>query len=1546
MSNRYKKAVQKKKQERVDRKMKEYKKSTPSKSQKAYASGNYAESAKGGAYYIKQQRKEGKVAYGYQKDDLYTGGRKASNYKALKRGENPYETKYLAMPGRKVIPGKTYEDGYKSKDKRVQNTRFLTKEEKASFDNTGQLYHKNYRKAKKYLDTDTHEGGKFKDRYKTFDGNKLKLDGLATAKYNQKDGKHLQNIGHMVAGGFKDFVGDPLVDALKTGDAIASTVMHGGLGLVEDGFNTLSGQKKTNAFKTNLEDNARELGETGFGMSAGQALRNSMKRNNGGKELNSGDKALSFIAGSALDLSNPVDAVGAMFKVGSKGLKGAIKSIDDVRRGTTDLATGILPKGYNSIMEEARLDRAYREHTDGKVDLNVALDKVKNTPKPYDKSILDGDVLTGEQRRIDGRTLNKKRTQTIDGHIPSKLDDYLNTLDDSAKNNVDSNQVSFDDLPKIREQEAIDKANRELSTFSGRFKEYNNINPIKFQDDSGELGHLMSEILRYEKRPNKSKKNGLLNTKTMKLPKGKQEELVTALNDMLFDGKEVITKNTSYGYLREFAEKFKKSTPEEFINNIYPRLAESLTDPQHYAKGQYLAKHGGIGKFGEFKDSVAKLNKELDNPNLTPVERMMKVKELRNKEEMLRKRNKLASEIYKLEPEEFITKYGDEVSNNPLGIKDSDWKNDNQIKELVDSGQLDDLAKRTDTNVQETFVQSHAEISQRTNQDIQKQMWDIVSANVGNGKRYSYYKNIGDNLDIELKSLVSDLENATSELDFAKMKDINNKIKDANAKKVANDNTIKAMVKEFNNIKSLVNDDPISAQNIINELSGNVKNIIGDNRKIGKNIYEQYPELKTNGEGVKKVVSEQEYQAKEKLQRVRKKLGLGYVDYNKITVPDNIKSNYNALSKTKGVNTIFNNMKKLLDFEVNGSTLNETKDAYDVVRSEINNYIKKLDEIGIDRKIYFDDLKKHKMDAYKSKMDKFSERLGVKPINKEINANTNPLDELGIKINGRVPGKDMSPDDLQYQYLKLQGAKTIDELYDALDPSIAQRGDNIGGVNKQIDKPINHPDRLYMLEDGRKLDIRPKETPFEKFLSGDEKSQSTNRLNPSEIGELDPSQVERTPKELESLDRDNAIRERKRLKQSNPLDEIDEFANVDPETGEILSNPPKQIQQQVMEQISKQTGEPIDSPKSQNLYKKWLNTWKKGVTVYNPGWHVQNFFQNKGQNYLALGTDALKPQTDAKNVLRALNDKSHKNVNVNGMDAKELGNLAKELGVLDSFGDDVQMTNKLDKVIEKTGVTNIEPTARLNHWLKQMEKGMTPEQARDSVNKYLFDYNDMSEFEKKYIKNIDPFWAFHKNNARLMGQSALENNGRVNNIMRMERGLQQEVPEEQQQNEDSMWRDIQSQKTMTDDVSGAQYNYLYDQQMFPHMKNAIPTDQNSFEGKLNPLIQLGLRIARQEGKFGNELVGSDKTFAKDGFMDTMYEDAGFGNTTYTQNAKDAILSLNPILPTIANMVDKTLADKQKVNEEEMSQEVYEKRLLNEWIKQITGHKGQWYRNLQ
>ena len=338
------KQFQQNKVNRVEKSEAKYNKEKRSKSDEAYIKGDYKSSVSLRSYGVKKALAEGKKVSGYGDDYIDTKGMKRSRYVKKQNGENPYEAKYLYVGGKpKTI---TSDDGSKFKTR----TRYLTDEEKESYENTGELYHKNYRKAKSYLDTERHEGGKFSDRLKTFDGNKIKWDGLETAKYNQKDGKHLQNLGHYAIGLGKDLIADPIVDFLKGVDRYESAITNGIYAGVEQLSNIADGKGATkDLIKDVVKHSLKESDETGWGTSSADNWRNMAKRN-GAKISTLEDKILGA-TGFVADILNPIDLGGKVSNVlkgTAKGAKNALKGVNSATDVMSEVP-GFVPKSLTDV---------------------------------------------------------------------------------------------------------------------------------------------------------------------------------------------------------------------------------------------------------------------------------------------------------------------------------------------------------------------------------------------------------------------------------------------------------------------------------------------------------------------------------------------------------------------------------------------------------------------------------------------------------------------------------------------------------------------------------------------------------------------------------------------------------------------------------------------------------------------------------------------------------------------------------------------------------------------------------------------------------------------------------------------------------------------------------------------------------------------------------------------------------------------------------------------------------------------------------------------
>ena len=578
---------------------------------------------------------------------------------------------------------------------------------------------------------------------------------------------------------------------------------------------------------------------------------------------------------------------------------------------------------------------------------------------------------------------------------------------------------------------------------------------------------------------------------------------------------------------------------------------------------------------------------------------------------------------------------------------------------------------------------------------------------------------------------------------------------------------------------------------------------------------------------------------------------------------------------------------------------------------------------------------------------------GTKPASGKVTNTTkgmNPLEMAHIKINGNMVDNidELTPDQLQWKYLMTEGAKTIDELFDAMPGSTPQRGDNLGNEianslrpNKTNTPLDNIPNKIDDFVDGfeafnEKLNVEDSKNILEQIQNKSDKPKEKAKINPITEQKLAEYEKRLNLPEPQSFFDD--------IELPPGVDEDGVIQDLTKTLGNKSNKTPsfKQFKETLSNKMPNYKDNEI-----YDMYKAWLNSWKKGLTVYNPGWHVQNFFQNKGQNYLAFGADALLPQTDARNILKKINGEKAKDVNIfdkknmKSYSSDEISKLAQELGVIDSLGEDVlnargifpRLENKVDNSGFMKWLGQNEQTARLNHFIKQIERGMSPEDASKSVNKYLFDYSKKNGVDDFVGDFIDPFWTFHKNNARLMYGSMYEHPGKINNIIRGTKGLENGIPEEQHQNEEYKYGKLQlPHANFTDSVNKDQYNYLYSENMFPDVEDAIPFEQDAIENKMNPLLRIALQQARGEGNFGNKIVEKG-------------EEAGWNEITMGQRLGEIAQDLNPFMPNLVNTYLQTKERQEKADEEKQSQETTDVQILMDWINYITGNKGNFYRNI-
>lgn len=189
-------------------------------------------------------------------------------------------------------------------------------------------------------------------------------------------------------------------------------------------------------------------------------------------------------------------------------------------------------------------------------------------------------------------------------------------------------------------------------------------------------------------------------------------------------------------------------------------------------------------------------------------------------------------------------------------------------------------------------------------------------------------------------------------------------------------------------------------------------------------------------------------------------------------------------------------------------------------------------------------------------------------------------------------------------------------------------------------------------------------------------------------------------------------------------------------------------------------------------FDKLQSLWKRSTLLPIPGFHVRNALDNAWKNFLGdVNLSSYADYIKLRNAGDIVTDAGQK------ISKERFDDLALEYGVVDTGLLMTHVTDALEKKLRKSdnilskagdtlreaGAFN-ENTFRQIHFLDKLKKGYTPQQAADSVAKYLFDYNDLTKFEKKTMKRLMPFYTFTRKNIPLQLKTMITEPGKLTRI--------------------------------------------------------------------------------------------------------------------------------------------------------------------------------------
>lgn len=226
-------------------------------------------------------------------------------------------------------------------------------------------------------------------------------------------------------------------------------------------------------------------------------------------------------------------------------------------------------------------------------------------------------------------------------------------------------------------------------------------------------------------------------------------------------------------------------------------------------------------------------------------------------------------------------------------------------------------------------------------------------------------------------------------------------------------------------------------------------------------------------------------------------------------------------------------------------------------------------------------------------------------------------------------------------------------------------------------------------------------------------------------------------------------------------------------------------------------------------FDKSLNMWKGYATVANPGFHFRNMYSNWFNMYLAdvhpakimqrsyqsLGVQGVVDVADDVVLGRGLTygqireEVQRLGVRGRGWAAADIGrhfaaDMKKALR-----GGKAEMTARLNPTSDEFELiskgrklgTGLEDNARISLYIDRRLKGATAKDAAIAVRKYLFDYNELTEAEKKVFKRVWPFYTWMRKNIPLQFEHLLTKPYKYSNVAKAIRNIGFVDPETDQE---------------------------------------------------------------------------------------------------------------------------------------------------------------------
>lgn len=202
-----------------------------------------------------------------------------------------------------------------------------------------------------------------------------------------------------------------------------------------------------------------------------------------------------------------------------------------------------------------------------------------------------------------------------------------------------------------------------------------------------------------------------------------------------------------------------------------------------------------------------------------------------------------------------------------------------------------------------------------------------------------------------------------------------------------------------------------------------------------------------------------------------------------------------------------------------------------------------------------------------------------------------------------------------------------------------------------------------------------------------------------------------------------------------------------------------------MNDLFSKTVNPVETKRFSEAYDSIHGSWKAWTLAF-PSTRFRDFVSNKWNNFIG-GVYDPKVYAKSYNIIGKLSKGTPLTI-----DESQLVNLAKEYGIFGAGQIAVEgvggkgVVNKIlgtqnpyVKFMRGVG-TSIDDADRFTHFVDKIQKGMSPEDAMLSANKFMLNYRELTDFERNVMKRIFPFYTWSRKNIPLQIENIIKQPGK------------------------------------------------------------------------------------------------------------------------------------------------------------------------------------------